>query len=110
MDKPVAKDLYSSCLEASHTTMLYAFILIPSLLRVAANILIHLIYFILIVIPVKFSDDPEVPVAECHDLLQKSWQQFSKAPKVIQRLFIKYVCYYSIMLTSGIMVLTDFIT
>ena len=41
----------------------------------------------------KFSEDPDIPHKECHELLKKSWPQFVESPKVTQRLFIKYLYY-----------------
>jgi hypothetical protein len=41
--------------------------------------------------PVKFSADPSLSHKECHKLLEKSWTDFVEVPKVMQKLFIKYM-------------------
>ena len=47
--------------------------------------------------PVRFSADPDIPHKECHELLRRSWPQFVENPKVTQKLFIKYVSFFTFL-------------
>ena len=41
---------------------------------------------------VKFGDDPDLPEEECQVLLKEYMPEHVTRSKVLQRLFVKYVC------------------